>query len=323
MKKTIFALLLLNSINFYAQDSTKTVTPKDTSWKVGGFLGLTASQTSLSHWQGGGQNSIALNTLFNIEANYKKGKITWANKLDAQYGLIKLGTSVGALNARSFRKNTDQLFAMSKFNLDAWNKYWFYTAVADFRSQFAPGYNYVNDTISGNATSDLTSPAYIQLALGFDVKPTSYFSITMAPLAGKITIVNRQYLADAGAYGVEPAVYDDNTGALIKHGKKVRYEFGGRLTLKFKKELTKNVSWDSYLDLFSNYNNNPGNIDVVFNNLIMFKVSKLFTLNVISQMIYDDDITIKEDLQPDGSYKVNGPRLQALTTIALGFGYKF
>ncbi len=321
MKKIIFCLLMLNAYSIFAQDSL--VPQKDTSWKIHGFLGLTASQTSLNHWQGGGQNSIALNTLFNFEANYAKDKTSWVNKIDAQYGLIKLGSSKLAVNPKLFRKNTDQLFAMSKFNLDAWNKYWFYTLVADFRSQFAPGYNYENDTISGKATSDLTSPVYIQLALGFDIKPTKYFSITMAPLAGKITHVDRQYLADEGAYGVEPAVYNDSTGALIKKGKKTRYEFGGRITLKFKKEITKNVSWDSYLDLFSNYNHNPGNIDMVFNNFIIFKVNKLFTFNINSQMIYDDDIIIKEGQQADGSYKVNGPRLQALTTLSFGFGYKF
>lgn len=295
-------------------------TLRDTCWKVAGFFGINASQTALSNWQGGGQDNVAINTLFNGEITYKKGKIIWLNKLDAQYGIIKPG------EAKIFKKNIDQLFAISKLNVNAFAKHFYYTSQADFRSQLAPGYNYSGDTIVGRATSDFMSPAYTQLALGLEYKPASYFSALLAPVAGKITMVNRQYLADAGAYGVDKAVYD-NAGNLLKHGKKTRFEFGGRLVLKFKKEFTKQISLDSYLDLFSNYNKNPQNIDVIFNNLLTIKINKFFTANVISQMLYDDDVIIKRDWNKDGKYDnpndINGPRLQVLSTFAIGFGYKF
>ncbi len=316
MNKIILSLFILISCNLYSQDPAK----KDTSWKTSGFFGLNASQTALSNWQGGGQNNVALNTILNVQAIYKKDKHEWLSKLDAQYGLIKPG------DVALFRKNIDQLFALSKYNIDAFSKYWFYVVQADFRSQFAPGYNYSGDSIAGTATSDFCSPAYIQLAIGLDFKPTNYFSATFAPLAGKITVVNRQYLADAGAYGVEKAVLDTN-GKIITPGKRSRFEFGGRIILKFKKDIFKNVNLDSYLDLFSNYGHNPGNIDVVFNNLLTLKINKYFTANVISQMLYDDDIIIKRDWNQDGKYDnkndINGPRLQVISTIAIGFGYKF
>ncbi len=318
MKKLISATLLLLTITAIAQQSAK----KDTSyWKKSGFLGVNASQTALSNWQGGGQNNVALNTILNAEAVYTRGKHSWLSKIDAQYGVIKPG------DAKLFRKNIDQLFALSKYNIDAFSKYWFYVAQGDFRTQFSPGYNYVSDTISGPATADFMSPAYIQLAIGLDYKPTNYFSATFAPIAGKITIVNRQYLADAGAYGVQKATTNTAGDTIITHGKKIRYEFGGRIILKFKKDIFKNVNLDSYLDLFSNYAHNPQNIDVVFNNLLTFKINKYFTANFISQMIYDDDIIIKRDWNKDGLYTnpndINGPRVQLLTTIAIGFGYKF
>ncbi|MBP9069314.1 MAG: DUF3078 domain-containing protein [Bacteroidia bacterium] len=318
--KKIVTLLALAAFNYSTAQESATVTPKDTSWKTTGFFGLNASQTAMSNWQGGGQDNVALNAIFNAEAVYKKGKTTWSNKLDAQYGLIKPG------EAKLFRKNIDQLFALSKLNVDAFAKHWFYAAQTDFRSQLAPGYNYVGDTISGNATSDFCSPAYIQLALGLDFKPNKYFSAFVAPAAGKITYVSRQYLADAGAYGVEPAVFDA-AGNMTSKGERVRFEFGGRLILKFKKDIAKNINIDSYLDLFSNYSNNPGNIDVVFNNLITFKINKYFTANIISQMLYDDEIIVKRDWDKDGKYDkpedINGPRLQVMSTFAIGFGMKF
>lgn len=330
MKKTLTLVALYLSTKIIAQDPlvlqpvVKDSLPikKDTSWKVSGFFGVNASNTSLSNWQGGGQNTTALNTIFNIQAEYKKGKQHWLNKLDAQYGIAKLSAGT----TTPFRKNIDQLFALSKYEINAFSKYWYYAAQGDYRTQFAPGYNYSGDTISGPAVSDFNSPGYLQLALGLDYKPKDYFSVTMAPLAGKITMVNRQYLADAGAYGVEKAV-TDASGNIVTPGKKIRYEFGGRLILKFKKDIFKNVNLDSYLDLFSNYQNNPGNIDVIFNNLLTLKINKYLSANVICQMVYDDDIVIKRDWDNDGLYDnkndIYGPRLQVLSTFAVGFGYKF
>jgi hypothetical protein len=316
--KQIFTLVLaICSTGIFAQAAAT----KDTSWKVSGFFGLNASQTSLSNWQGGGQDNVALNTILNLEAVYRRDQFeSWTNKLDAQYGIMQPGFG------RKFRKNMDQLFALTKYNTKAFGKYWFYTLQADYRTQFAPGYKYSGDSTTGRAVSDFNSPGYIQLALGFDYKPKDYLTVTIAPLAAKITLVNRQYLADEGAYGVEKAVLDDS-GRVVTPGKRTRFEYGGRLILKFKKDIMKNVNLDSYLDLFSNYAHNPQNIDVVFNNLLTMKINKFFTASVICQMIYDHDITIKRDWNKDGKYEnkedINGPRLQVLSTIGIGFGYKF
>ncbi len=319
--KRLTILLAISVIGTMTAQTTVPPAAKDTSyWKKTGFLGLNASQTSLSNWQGGGQDNVSINSIFNFEAVYKKGKQEWTNKLDAQFGLLRPGFE------SPFRKNTDQLFALSKYNINGFNKYWFYVAQGDYRTQFAPGYNYVNNVKDGRAVSDMNSPGYIQLALGLDYKPADYFSVTFAPIAGKITVVNRQYLADAGAYGVEKAV-TDSAGNIVTHGKKMRYEAGGRIIVKFKKDIFKNVNLDSYLDLFSNYAHNPGNIDVVFNTLLTLKVNKYISASVICQMIYDDDIMVKRDWNKDGLYDnksdINGPRLQVLSTIGVGFGYKF
>lgn len=321
MQKLFLLSVIFLAGNVFSQNTEiPEISLKDTSWKASGFFGINASQTAMSNWQGGGQDNVAMNTIFNAELIYSKEKVIWQNKLDAQYGIVKPG------EAKIFKKNIDQLFALSKLNINAFAKHFYWTTQADFRTQFSPGYNYNGDSIIGNATSDITSPAYIQLALGLDYKPVPYFSIFLAPIAGKITTVNRQYLADAGSFGVDAAVLD-SSGNMVSKGKKIRLEFGGRLVIKFKKELTKTVTLDSYLDLFSNYLHNPGNIDVVFNNLLTIKIGKFFSANVITQMLYDDDIIIKRDWNKDGKYDnkndINGPRLQVLSTFALGLGYKF
>jgi hypothetical protein len=319
--KKIFTVILISQVaGIFAQTTTPEAV-KDTSWKTSGFFGITGSKTELSNWQGGGQNNLALNGIFNFEAVYKRDQFEqWTNKIDAQYGLIRPG------DVRGFRQNNDQLFVLSKYNTKAFGKSWFYAAQADYRTQFSPGYTYRGDTISGPAVSDFNSPGYIQGALGLDFKPTDYFSAMIAPIAGKITMVNRQYLADAGAYGVDKAEID-KSGNITTPGKKIRYEVGGRIIIKFKKDIFKNCNYDSYLDLFTNYLDKPGNVDVIFNNLLTFKITKIFTASIICQMVYDDDIRIKRDLNGDGIYdkpgEFNGPRLQVLTTYGFGLGYKF
>lgn len=311
----IFTSVLFNP--FYSQSNQDSIK----HWKSSGFIGLNYSQTALNNWQGGGQNNLAINSIFNYQLDYTKNNINWTNKLDAQYGFNRPGSD------KLLKKNLDQLLFVSKFNIQSKIKNLYYTGTMDFRTQFAPGYVYKGDSIVGRATSDFFSPAYIQLAIGMDHKPLNYLSISLLPIAGKTTIVNRQYLADMGAFGVEKAIYDPNTGQLIKHGKKIRFEYGGRMTIRFKKDITKTVSWDSYLDLFSNYFHNPQNIDVVFNNLITFKVSKIFTISIVSQMLYDDDVIIVRDWNRDGKFDhpndINGPRLQMLNTMGIGLGYKF
>lgn len=329
MKQIFTCIALLSFISLQSQEpvtlkplKTDSIQPakKDTSWKTSGFFGLNFSATALNDWQGGGQNNIAGNAILNLQAVYKKGKVEWMNKLDAQYGVLKIDDS------KLFKKNIDQLFALSKFNVNAFGKYWYYAAQADYRTQFAPAYTYAGDSVVGRATSDFNSPGYIQIALGLDFKPNKYFSATVAPLAGKITLVNRQYLADAGSFGVDKAV-TDTAGKIVTPGKRSRFEFGGRVIIKFKKDIFKNVNLDSYLDLFSNYANKPGNIDVVFNNLLTIKINKYISANIISQMLYDDDVITVYDWNKDGKFDnpndKNGPRVQLLSTFALGFGYKF
>jgi hypothetical protein len=315
--KKILLLSLMFTIIFSNGQQAK----KDTSyWKKQGFLGLNFSQTALSNWQGGGQDNITFTGIINCEANYKKGKHEWNNKIDIQYGIILQGQS------KFWKKNADQILAVSQYNTLAFKKYWFYSAMADFRSQLSPGYDYSGDT-SRKVISNWMAPAYVQLALGLDLKPVDYFSATISPLAGRVTIVNDQALANEGDYGVTKAILD-TAGNIITPGKRIRYQFGGRLTLKFKKDIFKNVNLDTYADFFTSYFNNPGlNTVVVWNTLIGLKINKFLTASISTKFIYDNDITIKYDWNKDGKYDnkndIYGPRVQLLSNFGIGLGYKF
>ena len=288
MKKLYFILIAITiCLNGFAQ------IPVDTSyWKKGGIGTLTFSQLSLYQWAAGGENSFSGTGLLNIFANYKKDKNSWDNTLNLEYGLMKQGDLT--------KKSSDKIDFSSKYGRKASEK-WNYSALLGFKTQFAPGYNYPNDsTIISNAFS----PAYITFSLGMDYKPNDDFSLFLSPLTGKITIVSDDSLSFYGAYGVEP-------------GSKIRSEFGGFIKASYKKTLMKNVDLMTKLELFSNYFENPQNIDVNWELLISMKVNEFLAATISTQVIYDDDIDVPRG--NDGP----GPGIQIKEVFGIGLSYKF
>ncbi len=84
--------------------------------------------------------------------------------------------------------------------------------------------------------SNFLAPAYLLYGIGMDYKPNDNFSLYISPLTVKTTIVNDQDLADAGAYGVNPAEFDETTGEIIKDGENFRHELGGYVKAEYRKK---------------------------------------------------------------------------------------
>ena len=275
---------ILLSLNVFSQ----TPLVKDTSWKSGGLIAVNFSQVNLSQWSAGGENTMSLNTSINLYSNYLKGKIDWQNTLDFGYAFLKTATG-------GVKKSDDRIEFTSKYGRK-FSKNWLYSGLVNFKSQFAPGYLYPNDS---TIISNFMSPGFLTVSIGFTYKPVDYFEVFISPAAGKFTFVTSKSLSDMGAYGVDP-------------GKSVRSEFGAYLNMKFKKELMTNVTLTSNLELFNNYTDenkqNAKNIDVNFNNTLNLKVNKYITASVNVQLVYDANIV---------------ERTQFKELIGVGFGYKF
>lgn len=293
MKKIIFTVLIITSATIlHAQ--------QDTVWRRGGLVSLNFSQVSLTNWSAGGQNSIAGNAIVNYFANYKKGKNVWDNNLDLGYGLIMQGKKGDIL------KSDDKIDLSSKYGREAAN-HWYYSALFNFRSQFAPGYSYPNDSI---AISKFFAPAYVILALGMDYKPNDNFSLFLSPATVRFIFVNDKLLSDAGAFGVD-------------QGKTLRTEVGAYLKATYKKDLSANVNLQTSLDVFSNYLDKPQNIDVNWQVLLSLKVSKYISASLSTQLLYDDNTKLVF-YQSDGATLDHvGPGVQFKEVIGVGFAYRF
>ncbi len=309
MRKIITTLALFSfSASLFAQDAAPV---KDTTyWKKGGTFGISGTQTSLTNWAAGGQNSVAIGSIVNLFANYKKDKMTWDNNLDLAYGVIRQG------NVKNFLKNDDRIQLTSKYGQYAF-KHWYYSGLLDFKTQFDNGFDDPTKPDSvRKVISSFLAPAYTLVALGMDYKPNANFTLFIAPITGKITIVNNQTLANAGAFGVDKAVYDASLN-IVTLGKKHREEFGGYVKMGYKFSPMENVTFNTNLELFSNYLNNPGNIDVSWTTLTSMKVNKYISATFSTHLIYDDDIKITD------SKGNSGPRTQFKEVLGVGFSYKF
>ena len=311
----IFSLILLTTLIASGQvteaEKALRAMRADTlqGWKKGGVVGFNFAQTSLTNWAAGGENSLAVNGMFSGFANYKKGKSVWDNNLDIGYGLIKQGSA-------DFKKTDDKIDFLSKYGQEAFNKF-YYAALFNFKTQMTTGYNYNAD---GTKTkiSNLFAPAYITLALGMDFKPNAYFSAFLAPVAAKFTMVKDTELSHSGAFGVDP-------------GETLKSEIGGYIRAiysknDFKAELLKNVSFTTKIDLFSNYLDNPQNIDVNWEVLLAFKVNKYLNVNFNTQLIYDDNIMILNDRNRNGIVEAGeGSKslVQFKEIFGVGLSYKF
>ncbi|HVN58826.1 MAG TPA: DUF3078 domain-containing protein [Bacteroidales bacterium] len=275
--------------------------PADTAkgWKKGGVMGITLAQTSLTNWSAGGQNSVSVNGVMSLFANYQKGNSVWDNSLDMGYGIIKQGSN-------DVKKTDDKFEFLSKYGHKAFGNV-YYSAMFSFRTQMAVGKD-----AAGKEISNLLAPGYILAALGLDYKPNSYFSAFLSPLTSKTTVVRDTMLSNAGAFGVEK-------------GKKSLEELGGYARFifskgDFKSEFMKNISFTTKLDLFSNYLKNPQNIVVNWETLILMKVNKYLSMNLNTNLIYDDKVRFPAN---NGTPGATVPKVQFKEIFGAGLSFKF
>ncbi|MBN1985760.1 MAG: DUF3078 domain-containing protein [Prolixibacteraceae bacterium] len=292
--KKIWVLLVFIPAALFSQNDADTTK----LWKTGGVFTFNFSQVSLTNWAAGGKSSASGIFMVNTFANYKKEKISWDNTIDLSYGFLKE-------KDKNPVKSDDKIDFSSKLGLAATQK-WNYSGLLNFKSQFAPGYNYPN---TDDAISKFLAPGYMNLALGMDYK-TENISVFLSPLTGKFTFVTDDALSDAGAFGVDP-------------GEKMRSELGAFVKFEGKTPLVKNVDLQTKLDLFSNYLHNPQNIDVDWKVLINMKINEFLSANLVSHVIYDDDIDIAVDNNGDGTTDETGPRIQFMEMFGVGLSYKF
>ena len=300
----LFALLFINRV--FAQDSI--VTPPK-NWKISNVFGFNATQSAFVNWAAGGRNNVSALAFVNSNFDYAKNSSKWTNEVRLALGGVQY------FDEPRMQKTDDQLFLGSNYAYKIREK-WYFSVLADFRTQFLDGYIFPNDSVPN---SRFMAPGYSILALGVNFTPNEHFTVLMAPATGKFTFVNDQRLANEGAFGVRAAELD-GLGNVIRQGDRFRAELGAYIRVLYKKEIMKNILLQSRLELFSNYLEKPQNIDVNAEVLFNFKINSWFSATLQLNLLYDDDMRVAVSDGAGGTYMA--PRTQFKQVLGLGIQYR-
>lgn len=318
-------------------EETKVVAPKPDYWNKSLMTNLNFVQSSFTNWAKGGYNNYALSTYIDGNANWKKEEMYWNNRLQLDYGFLY------SADKPILQKNKDRILFESTWGYKA-TKTLNYSAKFTFLSQFANGYNYPTPAVEGDEEpsskdwrnarvlkSSLLSPGTVNLGLGIDWVPSKWLTVNLAPITGGFTIVGSERLRKN--YGMErrkkykdEETYKDEKdekGIYYTTGnyyKPARFEFGAQLTADAKVKVNDNFEGSTHLLLFSNYLKNPQNIRVNWDTRMMWKLSRFFSLNITTNLIYDDTVLItdKDHEDCDGHRRV-----QFAQALQFGFTYTF
>ena len=372
MKKLIFALICLVSpvavsaqnVQDAAASAAKAImespeapqkVEKPDYWTSSLKTNINMGQTGLTNWAAGGDNTVSMAAFIDANANWKKEEMFWNNRLQLDYGFLY------ASSKPILQKSTDRIYLESKWGYKTekmQNVY--FSANYDFKSQFSTGYDYKSPGSTKNEAgedligrdlrqvwkdarvlkSGFLAPAYTNLALGIDWKPTKWLSINLAPLTGGFVIVKDEVLRKSYSMKVKPTVSDEmlaqandavsaattkaekdaaNT-ALGNLYRSAKFEFGAQFKADAKFNVNDNFSYSTQLVLFANYLDSKRCPRINWDNRFDWKLAKYFSLTLTTNLIYDDQIMIKNekdiDLFPNGK-----ARVQFKESIAFGFTY--
>lgn len=283
-----------------------------TYWDRKNSIGFDLNEIAFVNWSAGGVSSVSGLLKGNFSRVYTNGNLKWSNEMIVRYGVNKQ-------DGVELRK-TDDAFQFNStvgYRRDTLSN-WYHSAKFNFNTQFTSGYNYPNTEIS---ISQPFAPAYTFLGVGAEyANKEKKINVYISPLTLKNTMVLNQRLANEGAFGVDKAVYDVN-GVLIREGKKTRTELGFLVTSHFKREIVKNINFENRLNLYSDYINSFGNVDVDWQASLDLVVNQYVKANIGIHMIYDDDIKAKDEV--NGEQVEIGPRIQLKQMIGVGLVYNF
>ncbi|MFP4846622.1 DUF3078 domain-containing protein [Winogradskyella sp. PE311] len=315
-RNIIFIFSLFFSLGLFAQPDSLFLRKKKKEkaklgWSTKKEVGFYLNQVSFTNWNAGGTNSISAILSGRATANLKKENLFWNSALTLRYGLNKQD------NQPVF-KTEDVMEVVSNFGLEKNSQSnWFYSARFSFNTQFANGFS---NPDADEPISRFLAPGYVFMGIGMEYgRHINRLSLYGSPFTLKTTFVLDDNLANQGAFGVDPAIYDLE-GNIIKEGKKSRQELGILLTGQFEEEVFDNMNLNTRLRLYTDYLNSFGNVDLDWEFNLDMKVNKYVQATLGSHLRYDNDIKIEVESNEMTNEEIvlQGPKLQWKQLLGVG-----
>jgi len=287
----------------------------------------------------GGDNAVAALAKVLLKHNFKKGKFTIDNKIDAKFGYnrMKVETTLddGTVDNKGvWFKNQDEFLLETKPAIK-FSQNWDFSSIIKFRSQFASGYKSRTEQELQHRKSEMFAPAYFDVSLGLTYScPKKGFpiKINLAPLAMNATFVNSELVRQNGyLYGLISA---DKTSKW-EGGSSVQIDFdrkwGKREWFRYRTTLYSFSGWMTNIGLDNKVRNYgdyvvaydkwvadgkksgekpvlPIHPTVRWENTISLKASKYFTTDISFQLYYN---------------RAQNLKIQTQTLLSVGLSYTF
>ena len=309
-------------------------------WNTSLSFGADLSQLfQLNPKQGAGQNRFGFGGAIFLDAIYKHNRILWENGASWQFGVQKLGAGIIVVPGLDdvkvpYQKTIDDLRLGSKLGYQLGSESpWYLAGAFTFQSLAAPSYpgpatypgNFLKNIADTTLNAKFMSPGTITLSAGIEYAPNDHFSLFYSPIGAKWIIVADDLVASQGIHGNpvrgeknEDGFYDDfdNTDAQLGSLLRARYS---------NKWADDRLSFRSNLTLYSNYLNNPQNIDVDWLNELAFELFAGFKINLLLTLFYDDDVRVQiTDLNaPNGVKAGTGKRVSLTEQLLISYSIDF
>jgi hypothetical protein len=259
-------------------------------WKLSANTSLHFTQNYISNnWYKGGESNSSLLASIILDANFdNKQKLIFNNKLE-----MKLGFQTSKDDSeRLLRTNSDLIRMTNKLGWKA-AKNWYYTTTLQTWTQFHPAYK-KNDS---KVYSDFMSPFESLLTVGMDFsfsKKKGNLNLSLSPLACNFKYVDR--LALAPSFG-------------LPEGKHSKFNLGSNVTVNYKWNIWKNLSWQGRVYYFTDYHRTQ----IEWENTFKLQVNKYLSTSIFLYPRFDDGVTRQEGK----SY------FQFHELLSVGFDYTF
>lgn len=332
----LFWAPILMASTFVNRDS---LISSDSNWHIGLTLGFDFAQLlHINPQQGAGQNKLSLNTAINLVTSYNNGHLNWENDIIWQFGAQRLGSGLigpGLNIPVPFQKSIDDFRMNSKLSFRL-NRcpYWFSSLNFGMRTLITPTFNGDN-RLPGNFFKDIftegnfpsskfLSPAIFTISIGSEYKRKEGFAVFYSPISIKYILVENDFIASTGVHGNKIEGLPDSNG-IYESFENTNLQFGSFIRMSIQKDIIKShLNYQGSLILFSNYLNNPQNIDLDIVNTFNWKLYKNFNFSLMVNLFYDHDVLVQiTDRYAFGGISGLGKRLSITQQFLVTYQVKF
>ena len=282
-----------------------------------GAYGLNLNQLALSNWAAGGENSWSGKAFANFALIYHIR--TFEQKLTGNFAF-----GIARFADRRLEKQDDKIDLTYALTFDSKTQ-WNLSMVATFNTQFAHGYKYPNDS---TLISTFFAPAYLTVSAGYSYKiKDERFQIFMSPMAGKVTFVMNQELADKGSFGVKKGYYDQDSVWIP--GENIAPAIGVNIIINYKQPISKSITYTTMLNTFYNYlerrDDDRLRLDVNWENTFNFTITKYLSTILFVHLKYDHNTTfpVYETIEGVETVVDSKPKLQFKESLGIAFIHRF